>query len=179
MYFECNKSGHFRSECPHLSKEHKKKKKAFMAAWGDSEYSSFEDEQKETANICFMAWGDEISSTSLLNFDFDIDELFGSYNKLIIEFKKIHKKRKETNLLNEKINNQLEELAKEKDKLALDNETLKNKKVSLDESLKDLVKKNKDLISKNKNLTKDLEKTKSLIDRFILSSTRLGMMLKS
>ena len=49
-------------------------------------------------------------------------------------------------------------------KLVLDNQKLRNKKVSLDESPKDLVKKNKDLISKNENLTKDLEKSKSLID---------------
>ena len=73
----------------------------------------------------------------------------------------------------------MEELEKEKHKLTLGHETLKNEKVNLDESLKDLVKKNKNLIKKNKNLTKDLEKTKSLIDRFTLSSTRLDMMLKS
>ena len=90
-----------------------------MTAWGDSKYSSSEDELKEIANICFMAWGDEISSTSLLNLDFDIDELLEAYNKLLIAFKKLHKKRKETNLLKEKINKQLEELEKEKDKLAL------------------------------------------------------------
>ena len=130
MYFKYNKSGYYKSECPHLYKEHKKKKKAFMEAWNDSEYSSSEDELKETANICFMARGDEVSSTSLLNPDFDIDELFEAYNELMIEYKKIHKKRKETNLLNEKINNQLEELAIEKDKLALDNETIRNGKVS-------------------------------------------------
>ena len=68
---------------------------------------------------------------------------------------------------------------KEKDKLALENETLRNKKTSLDESLIDLLKKNKDLISKTKDLTKELEKAKSLIDRFILSSNKLDMMLKS
>ena len=126
-----------------------------------------------------MAQGDEVSSTSDLNSNFDIDELLESYNELMTEFKKLHKKRKETNLLNEKINKQLEELEKEKHKLVLDNQTLRNEKVSLNESLKDLVKKNKDLISKNKNFTKNLEKSKSLIDRFILSSTRLNMMLKS
>ena len=53
--FECNKLGHFKSECPHPSKEYKKKKKAFLAAWGDNENSSSKDEQKETVNICFMA----------------------------------------------------------------------------------------------------------------------------
>ena len=34
--FEYNKLGHLRSECPHLSKEYKKEKKAFMASWSDS-----------------------------------------------------------------------------------------------------------------------------------------------
>ena len=52
----------------------------------------------------------------------------------------MNKKRKETNSLNEKINNQLGELVKEKDKLALENEILRNEKASLDESLKDSIK---------------------------------------
>ena len=78
-----------------------------MAAWSDSEYSSSNDEQKETANICFMVWEDEVPTTSFSNFDFDIDELFDAYNELMIEYKKLHKKRKETNSLNKKINNQL------------------------------------------------------------------------
>ena len=126
-----------------------------------------------------MARGNEVCSTSLLNFDFDIDQLFEAYNELMIECMKLHKKKKETNLLNEKINKQLEELEKEKDKLALDNKTLKNKNVSLDQSLKDLVKKNKDLIGKNEDLSKNIEKAKSLLDRFILSSNKLDTMLKN
>ena len=68
---------------------------------------------------------------------------------------------------------------KEKDKLALENETLRNKKASLDGSLKDILKKNKNLISKTEDLSKKLEKTKSLIDRFTLSSNRLDMILKN
>ena len=96
----------------------------------------------------------------------------------MVEYKKLYKKKKETNSLNDKLNNQLEESVKEKDKLALENKTLRNKKASLDESLKDLLKKNKDLISKTEDLTKDLEKAKSLLNRFTLSSNRLDMMLK-
>ena len=68
---------------------------------------------------------------------------------------------------------------KEKDKLVLESETLRNKKTNLDKSLKNLVKKNNDLISKTEGLTKDLEKAKSLLDRFTLSSNRLDMMLKN
>ena len=103
-----------------------------MAAWGDTEDSSSNDDQKKTINICFMTWEDEVYSTSYSNLDIDIDELFDSYNELMVEYKKLNKKRKETNSLNEKLNNQLGELVKEKDKLALENETLRNEKTRLD-----------------------------------------------
>ena len=62
MCFECNKLGHLRVEYPQLSKEHKRKKKALMAAWSDSKDSSLDDEQKESDNICFMARVDEVLS---------------------------------------------------------------------------------------------------------------------
>ena len=65
-----------------------------MVTWDDSEYSSSKDEQKETINICFMAQGDEVSSTFLSNSDFDIDELFDTYNELMIEYKELNKKKK-------------------------------------------------------------------------------------
>ena len=74
-----------------------------MIVWGDNEDSSSKDELKETTNICFMAQEDEVSSTSHLNSNFNIDELLEAYNELMIEFKKLHKKEKETNLLNKKI----------------------------------------------------------------------------
>ena len=41
-----------------------------------------------------MARGDEVSSTSFLNPNFDIDELLEAYNELMIEFKKLYKKKK-------------------------------------------------------------------------------------
>ena len=95
MCFECNKLGHLRAECPQPSKEHKRKKKALMVAWGDSEDSSLDDEQKESANICFMAREDEVHSTSHSNLDVDIDELFDSYNELMDEYKKLNKKKRD------------------------------------------------------------------------------------
>ena len=49
----------------------------------------------------------------------------------MVEYKKLHKKRKETNSLNDKLNNQLEESVKEKYKLAVENETLRNEKGKL------------------------------------------------
>ena len=54
-----------------------------------------------------------------------------------------------------------------------------NEKINLEESIKDLVKKNKDLISKTEELSKELEKAKSLVDRFILSSNKLVLITKS
>ena len=78
-----------------------------MAAWGDSEDLSLDDEQNETVNICFMAREDEVHSTSHSYLDVDIDELFDAFNELMDEYKKLNKKEKETNSLNEKLNNQL------------------------------------------------------------------------
>ena len=66
MCFESNKLGHLGAECPQPSKEHKRKKKALMAAWGDSKDSSSDDEQKKSTNICFMAPKNEAHSTSHL-----------------------------------------------------------------------------------------------------------------
>ena len=94
--YECNKSGYFKSECPQLSKEYKRKKKAFMVAWDNSKNSSSNDEQKKTVNICFMAREDEVHSTSHLNLDVDIDELFDAYNELMVEYKKLNKKKRLT-----------------------------------------------------------------------------------
>ena len=69
-----------------------------MVAWGDSEKSSSDDEHKESANICLMAREDEVNSNSHL--DFDIDELSKAFDELMHEYKKLSKKRKETNLMN-------------------------------------------------------------------------------
>ena len=55
LCFECNKLGYLRAECPQSLKGHKRKKKAFMVAWGYSEELSSDDEHKESTNICLMA----------------------------------------------------------------------------------------------------------------------------
>ena len=91
--YECNKIGHLKIECPHLPKDARKKKKAFMAAWGDSEDSSFEDEQSETANLCFMTNDDEVCST--FHDDIDVEELLDDFNKLLLEYKKLNKKKED------------------------------------------------------------------------------------
>ncbi|GKV11067.1 hypothetical protein SLEP1_g22353 [Rubroshorea leprosula] len=62
-YYECNKMGHYRKECPKLKKGERKnkksmKKKAFSATWSNDETSSTESEsslENGVANLCFMA----------------------------------------------------------------------------------------------------------------------------
>jgi hypothetical protein len=61
--FGCKKPGHIKSDCPNLethkkSRDFKSKKKAFLAAWGESDESSSESDE-EAANLCLMAKGDE------------------------------------------------------------------------------------------------------------------------
>ncbi|GAV58426.1 zf-CCHC domain-containing protein/DUF4219 domain-containing protein/UBN2 domain-containing protein, partial [Cephalotus follicularis] len=59
--FECNKPGHYKSECPRLkkAKDTIKKKKAMLATWSDSDESSSEEEEdQEVAQIALMAIND-------------------------------------------------------------------------------------------------------------------------
>ncbi|GAV60820.1 zf-CCHC domain-containing protein/UBN2 domain-containing protein [Cephalotus follicularis] len=59
--FECNKPGHYKSECPRLkkAKETIKKKRAMLATWSDSDESSSEEEEnQEIAQLALMAIDD-------------------------------------------------------------------------------------------------------------------------
>ncbi|GAV66026.1 zf-CCHC domain-containing protein/UBN2 domain-containing protein [Cephalotus follicularis] len=59
--FECNKSGHYKSECPRLkkAKETIKNKRAMLATWSDSDESSSEEEEnQEVAQLALMAIDD-------------------------------------------------------------------------------------------------------------------------
>ena len=42
--YECRKPGHLKIDCPQLKKESKKKKRALVATWGDSEDSSIDED---------------------------------------------------------------------------------------------------------------------------------------
>ena len=68
--YNYNKPDHMKFDCPLLKKksyENDKqrktlKKKAFQATWDDSDLSSDEEEgQTELANMCFMAYDDDVS----------------------------------------------------------------------------------------------------------------------
>ena len=76
--YECKKPGHIKSECSKLkfkNKGAKDKKKAFKATWDNSSESELEEDQDEVANLCFMAFEDDIevpsSSNSSFNNEFD------------------------------------------------------------------------------------------------------------
>ncbi|XP_028083034.1 uncharacterized protein LOC114284334 [Camellia sinensis] len=89
-YYECNKPGHYKSECLELKKQFKKDKhKAMIAAWGeDSDDSDSETNicKNKVANLCLMALEDE----NEVNDDFfTVDELQTAFDELHAEFKKI------------------------------------------------------------------------------------------
>ena len=71
--YECKKPGHIKSECPKLkfkNKGAKDKKKAFKATWDNSSESELEDDQDEVANLCFMAFENDIKVSSSSNSSF-------------------------------------------------------------------------------------------------------------
>ena len=125
--FECKKPGHFRVDCPQLKKASRKfKKKAMMATWSDSEDSTSEEEQKEVANLCFMANDDEVSAENLSDFTFN--ELEEAFFELMNDFKKLKLK---NNKLNEKVlvlSNKEEKFSNEHEMLTQEIKCLKKSK---------------------------------------------------
>ncbi|GAV70082.1 LOW QUALITY PROTEIN: zf-CCHC domain-containing protein/UBN2 domain-containing protein, partial [Cephalotus follicularis] len=59
--YECNKPGHYKSDCPRLKKkEQGKKKKAMIATWEDSDDSNSDEEaNEEVAQLALMAIEEE------------------------------------------------------------------------------------------------------------------------
>ena len=118
--YECKKPGHIKSECPKLkfkNKGAKDKKKAFKATWDNSSESELEEDQDEVANLCFMAFEDDIkapfsSISSFYEFNDDfhdnnndddgtymVSNLMSKYKSLLS--KKNHYKHKLTSLTKE------------------------------------------------------------------------------
>ncbi|GAV87563.1 LOW QUALITY PROTEIN: zf-CCHC domain-containing protein/UBN2 domain-containing protein [Cephalotus follicularis] len=84
--YECNKLGHYKSDCPKLkkNKEHSKKKKEMMATWSDSDNSSFDEESDgEVANIAFIAFENEEENQVHFSTCFSFDELQDAYDELV------------------------------------------------------------------------------------------------
>ena len=98
MCYECNKLGHLRAECPQPSKKHKRKKKALMATWSDSEESLSKDDEHECTNLCLMTHENEVHSDS--HVDPSLDKPYDALNELMEEYKKLKRRNKDTKALN-------------------------------------------------------------------------------
>ena len=81
--YECNKSGHYKSEC---SQRKQGRKKAMMATWDDSDSSDSESDKDECANVCFMTIHDEVTNSDLNSSNFSYDELYDAFEELYTEF---------------------------------------------------------------------------------------------
>ncbi|GAV62883.1 zf-CCHC domain-containing protein/UBN2 domain-containing protein, partial [Cephalotus follicularis] len=152
--FECNKPGHYKSDCPRLKKKDlvKKKKKAMIATWDDSdESSSDEDSNEEVAQIALMALEEEEEEES--------DEV--TYDELVLVVEKYSSmiaslKKKVKSLTNE--NDELK-LAKEETSKEIEVDLLENEIAYL--------------VKENKNLKEEIEGLKKTFSKFSNSSERL------
>ena len=108
-----------------------------------------------------MDHGDEVNSE--LNFDPSLDELYEAFDDLMLEYKKLKRKSKYINVLNQDLSRQIEIVTKEKDDLSKENQKL-NQKI---EELENL---NINLTNELNTTKKELDKTKPLFDKFTLSS---------
>ena len=70
-----------------------------METKSDGNESSSKDEHQECTNFCLMAHGDEVNSD--FNSDPSLDELYDALDDLMLEYKKLKRKSKDTNLLNQ------------------------------------------------------------------------------
>ena len=91
-WYECNRVGHLKSECPQVKKKLQKKKKALKAIWDKSSELKVEEQTNEekVTNYTLMTFNDEVfnsSETSLLH-----EELLKSFYDLYDKFKKIGNK---------------------------------------------------------------------------------------
>ncbi|KAL5581747.1 hypothetical protein UlMin_014189 [Ulmus minor] len=89
--YECNKPGHYRSECPQLKQG---RKKAMLATWDDSDSSDSESEKDECANVCFMTIHDEVINSELDSSNFSFDELLDAFEELHTKFEILISKNK-------------------------------------------------------------------------------------
>lgn len=80
--------GHFKADCPTLTKPFKKsKKRVKVATWSDNQYSSSNEKEEKTPNLCLTALEDEV--TSELNLEFTFGKFHTTFYDLLLKFKKL------------------------------------------------------------------------------------------
>ncbi|GAV71420.1 zf-CCHC domain-containing protein [Cephalotus follicularis] len=87
--FECNKHGHYKSDCPRLKKrEQMQKNKAMLATWDDNDDSSFDEESyEEVAQLALMAIEEEEEDNVELSYD-ELVIIVEKYSSIISSLKK-------------------------------------------------------------------------------------------
>ncbi|GAV92341.1 zf-CCHC domain-containing protein/UBN2 domain-containing protein [Cephalotus follicularis] len=156
--FECNKPGHYKSDCPRLKKKDllKKKKKAMIATWDDSdESSSDEDLNEEVAQIALMALEEEEEEES--------DEV--TYDELV--------------LVVEKYSSMIASLKKKVKSLTYENDELKLAKEETSNEIEVDLLENEIayLVKENKNFKEEIEALRKTFSKFSNSSEKLEQLL--
>ena len=83
--FKWKKSGHIKYDCPlYKSKAKRRMKKAMVATWSESEESSEKENEKEVANMCFMA----IDDLDEVNSNFSDEDMHDVFEELYEDFEK-------------------------------------------------------------------------------------------
>ncbi|RVW25638.1 hypothetical protein CK203_114658 [Vitis vinifera] len=93
--FKCKKLGHIKYDCPLYKSEAKRRmKRAMMATWSENEESSEEENEKEVANMCFMAIDelDEVNSNSDEDMHNVFKELYEDFEKLSLKNSSLKRK---------------------------------------------------------------------------------------
>ncbi|GAV68272.1 zf-CCHC domain-containing protein/UBN2 domain-containing protein, partial [Cephalotus follicularis] len=158
--YECNKPGHYKSDCPRLKKkEFMKKKKAMVATWDDSdESSSDEDTREQVAQLALMAFEEEEEEEYE---EVTYDELIimcEKYNAMIVSLKKMVR-----TLTNENYELKTIDLTKEINSKDVEIDFLENEVAHLEEE--------------NKNLKVEVDALKKSFSKFSSSSEKLDNLL--
>ncbi|GAV58526.1 zf-CCHC domain-containing protein/UBN2 domain-containing protein [Cephalotus follicularis] len=155
--FECNKPGHYKSECPRLkkAKDTIKKKKAMLATWSDSDESSSEEEEdQEVAQIALMAINDSDQDEDEDEDENEVSELLELLEKFSLE--------------NSSLKKTIKSINKENVSLKHDLECLSSK--SLDDKITSLEK-------ENETLKVEIDALKKTFSKFSNSSEKLDKLL--
>ncbi|GAV81500.1 zf-CCHC domain-containing protein/UBN2 domain-containing protein [Cephalotus follicularis] len=159
--FECNKPGHYKSDCPRLKKKDllKKKKKAMIVTWDDSDESSTdEDSNEEVAQRALITLEEEEEEES--------DEV--TYDELVLVVEKYGSmiaslKKKVKTLVNENEKLKSINLAKEENSNEIEIDLLENEVAFLEKE--------------NINLKEEIDALKKTFSKFSNSSEKLENLL--
>ncbi|GAV64971.1 zf-CCHC domain-containing protein/UBN2 domain-containing protein, partial [Cephalotus follicularis] len=134
--YECNKPGHYNSDCPRLKKKEQfKKKKAMLATWDDSDESSSDEESpEEVYQLALMAIEEEEEENDEVTYD-ELILIVEKYSCIISDLKKKIKilnvenndlkKANNMCILNNKDEKKIEILEKENECLKIEVDALK------------------------------------------------------